>query len=294
MAALPLLLWVLPFALVRAPHFAQWSTSAFGRNLEYAYAARGIDADVLVFGDSTALYGIDAQAMSATLGVKVFNLPEIRPALEVTHDLALQQYLRQNRAPRLLVVYLPPWNLDFAHAAIRDAPYDGDEMLLRHGTLAEIAGFYREHALEMLSFPLRFYRVQSLSGLGALARPAVPPDVARLQGHLPIGTYQALPANCALSPALQQQAFQARTARELAARYSTATTRVLVYVAPMAACQGTQRWLAEDYRAIPAAVPHLLPPADVAQEGYFVHPNTAGVPVTTELLTEAVRPLLRP
>lgn len=290
-ALFSILLYLLPFLLVRAPHFDQWTYSAFGRDIEYGFNVRHVDADVLVFGDSTALYGIDTNAMSAALGSRVFNLPGIQPSVTVTHDIGLQHYLQHNRPPRVIVLYFAPWDLDFITQKFESATYDGDEMLLRHGTPRQLVKFYRTHLDQLLSFPFRFYRVQSFAGLRYLIHPRPgPPPMSVSGGHRPIADYPALLPNCAFPPS--RTLAGTASIRQLVARYTSQQTRVLVYVSPVADCRGAERLTRSDYTGFPAAPPRLLPSGDFVRDGFYVHPLPAGVQLATAQLTEAVRPLL--
>ena len=293
LAALLLLaavLYPLPFFLIRAPHFGQWSTSPYGRDLEYGITAQHIDADVLIYGDSTALYGLDPRRMSQELGVKVFNIPNVLPSLRVTGDLGLSRYLAANKPPRLIVLYLSPWDLDYTSMQSADILYDGDEMLLRHGTAAQIGAFYRTHPAEYLQFPFMFYRVNSLT---ALRHPdPSPPETALTGGHKQIPPHLPLPANCELPATRATTHLATETARALYTRFNTAATPVLVYIAPIPTCRNTATILANDFTHLPAAAPRLLPPADFVNDGYYAHPLNEYVPTVTDQLTEAVRRLL--
>lgn len=292
-AALFLLLYLLPFFFIRAPRYVEWTTSAFGRNFEYGFTATGIDADVVILGDSTALYGVDTRSLSQQLGVKAFNLPNIQSSILALGDIGFKRYLEHNRPPRVLVLYLAPWDLDFAHQPFNAAIYDGEEMLLRHGTFAELVSFYRIHFDELLAFPFKFYRVQSPSGLRYLFHPhASPPDVAATLGHLDRGLVPSLRPDCRFNQDFASRVFAYRSDQELIARYSTPQTRVLVQIAPIARCTGSARWLREDYAAIPAAPPRLLDPHDVIDDSFFAHLEPSGVPIATRNLAEALRPLL--
>ena len=285
LAAAALVLYPLPFLLMRAPHFERWSTSPYGRDLEYGMTARGVNADVLIYGDSTALYGLDPRQMSQELGVKVFNLPNLLPSLRVTGDLGLRRYLAANQRPRLIVFYLSAWDLDYAASKSRDILYDGDEMLLRHGSAGEIFSFYKSHASELLQFPFMFYRVNSPLGLQYLLEPRPDPLSAGSLGHLVLMTGNPLPPACSLPPVKTSL----ETARALVARYNTRGTRAIVYVAPLPGCRNAAALRVKNYSALQAESPRLLPPGDFLADGYYAHPSATHVGEVTDQLAEALR-----
>ena len=140
-------------------------------------------------------------------------------------DLGLRRYLAHNKPPRLIVIYLPPWHLDTAHLNSL-VTYDGDEMLLRHGTFDEITGFYRHHVREYLEFPFTFYRVNSLTGFWNLRLPDPElTDLARTQGHrdLPKGI-PAIRGQCTLPADYVNGHLPVGTARELVDEFNTGQT----------------------------------------------------------------------
>jgi hypothetical protein len=117
-------IWLLPFIFVRLPGFLRWSGSNYGSMLEYSFASSNANADVVIFGDSSALFGIDPLQMSAKLGLKTINLPNTMSSLPVTDDMALRQYLAHSAPPRLIVFYFAPWNLNFSNIDDPDKLFD--------------------------------------------------------------------------------------------------------------------------------------------------------------------------
>lgn len=294
-AALPfLLLYLLPFLLIRAPHFERWSASPFGRDLEYGITARNVDADVVIYGDSSALYGIDPVRMSHELGLKVFNIPNVFPSLIVTGDLGLRRYLQSNKPPRLIVIYTTAWNLDFSHAGV-DAAYEGDEMLLRHGSAGELARFYGPHLTELLRFPFLFYLFNSSLKWSTISGGAVlPPATESTLGHRIMQLTRPLPDACMLSPAHAQGGFPIQTGHQLVPQYSSPQTSVMVYVAPMPACSNVPDLARERYAELPAAPPLLLPPSVFVDDDSNAHPLDKKVSLVTDLLVAAIRARLAP
>src|SRR5271168_5144205 len=153
--AVPLTLYLLPLIALRIPGFERWGGSTYGPALDFGFRSPGQDADVVIFGDSSALYGIDPVQMSAALGVKVINLPNTAGSLPVTGDLALRRYLSTNKKPQLLVFYFAPWGLNYTHEE-SSAIFEGEEMLIRNGTWSEIFAFAKNHRTQSLVFPFQF------------------------------------------------------------------------------------------------------------------------------------------
>jgi hypothetical protein len=85
---LPLLIVYLGgFVIACMPGYERWSGSKWAPTLEYAFQTEGQNADIVVYGDSTALYGVDPLQMERDLGLKVVNLPNTMGRLPVVDDL---------------------------------------------------------------------------------------------------------------------------------------------------------------------------------------------------------------
>ena len=157
LAAVPLFVYFFGFALVRMPGFERWGGSLYGPSLDFGFAASGVDADVVIFGDSSALYDLRPLEMSAALGIKAINIPNTLGSLPVTDDMALRHYLNTNKPPRLIVFYFSAWNLDYSRHEDLHLIYEGEEMLARHGSVSQIFRFARRRPDGPLLFPLEMY-----------------------------------------------------------------------------------------------------------------------------------------
>ena len=89
-----------------------------GSALEYGFTASGVNADIILFGESSAVMGIDPRLAARSLGMKVINIPNSLGSLNVTGDMALSHYLRVNRRPKLIVFYLGAWHQLRARCAL--------------------------------------------------------------------------------------------------------------------------------------------------------------------------------
>jgi hypothetical protein len=138
----------------------------------YSLHARGLNCDVVIYGDSTALVGLDPSVIQAGTGLKTCNISEMQPVQRsVGSYFPLDEYLAHNKAPRFLltmwnpiafhptitpmqgyspegVVYAlqfhpgfylaraffmhPTWAANFSTLVIRSIIWDTDERLLTH------------------------------------------------------------------------------------------------------------------------------------------------------------------
>jgi hypothetical protein len=283
-------MWLLPFMLVCLPGFLRWSGSNYGPMLEYSFASRA-NADVVIFGDSSALFGIDPLQMSAQLGLKTINLPNTMSSLPVTDDMALRQYLSHNASPRLIVFYFSPWDLNFANVQNPDRLFDGEEMLLRHGSKRQIVDYSETHLREIAMFPFKFYTMNSVSvSLSGLWHWRQTPAIGPAMGHASLDLPQSkiLKRPCELRVSVMQNApFESGEALER--RYSTDKTKVLFFMAPIPSCVNDGTLATLPYSTLHAAPPKEMDPSFYDDDGYFSHLDGRGVPEATNSLIAAVR-----
>ena len=283
-------IWLLPFIFVRLPGFLRWSGSNYGSMLEYSFASSNANADVVIFGDSSALFGIDPLQMSAKLGLKTINLPNTMSSLPVTGDMALRQYLAHSAPPRLIVLYFTAWNSNFSNIDDPDKLFDGEEMLLRHGTLQQIVSYTASHLRELAMFPFKFYTANSVSkSFTHLLHWRQTPPIAPAMGHadLDLPSWKIMKSPCEIKVRVLREA-PFDSVEALAKRYSTQKTKVLVYMAPIPACANAQILATLPYSTLPAAPPREMDPSNYDDDGYFTHLDRHGVPEATDNLIAAV------
>ena len=286
---LPVLAYLAAFPLVRARSFEGWDPSKWGPVLDFAFNTGKQDADVVVFGDSSAFLGIDPRFVEGQLGLKTLVLPNTIGSLPVVGDRALRQYLVAHRPPRLIVLYFTAWDLDYAQAANRN-PFEGEEMLVRHGSRAEITRFAAKHPVEMLLFPLRLYStfgpdiLRSLNHPGDRAR-----NVEAAMGHVDdLEPSPSIDQRCTLPASLLATKGDA-SVHQLVHRYSTRQTQVMVYLAPVPQCSNTAPLLHRSFPAVAALPPASLPPASFVSDSYFAHMKPDAVPEASHLFSRAVQ-----
>jgi hypothetical protein len=266
----------------------------YGPALDYGFSVRHADADVVVFGDSSALFGFSPAEVAQALGVSVINLPNTYGSLPVTHDDALESYLHNNKPPRLIVFYLTAWELDFLHAAPNPHLFEGEDMLLRHGSMAEIGSYLAAHPESLLKFPFRFYLTVPKSSLSSKLRHRDFGAVAAAtHGHL---DYERRDAGL-LGPACKipgdfMSATRTASIEEMLRKYSGASTRTMVYLAPMPACGNSSALSQRSYLGGAVAPPKIMPAGYFGDDGSYAHLQPEAVHQTTQFLIDALRPVL--
>jgi hypothetical protein len=285
---IPALLWPVPFAIVRLPSYEHWSTSSYGAALEYGFDEHPKDADVVVFGDSSAFLGIDPRIVSATLGLKTVVLPGTVGSIPVTGDKSLQSYLEHNRPPRLIVFYFSAWNLDFTRMA-KGRYFEGEEMMLRHMTWREIAHFARKHPTEVLEFPFRLYSTFGPKLLQAkLHHVDRERAIGEALGHMDYKEpFPPLREPCSI-PAEYMNRSADDSVQDLVRRYKQLGLDVMGYLAPVPQCRNSAALQQKSFARLAALPPGTLPAMDFAADDYYAHIEPVAVPASSALFAEAV------
>ena len=289
--AVPLFGYLLVFPLVMFPRlgFDRWGGSKWAPVLDYSYEAKPSNADIVIFGDSSAFLGIDPKQIDRELGTHTVVLPNTVGSLQVTGDLALRHYLALNRPPRAIVFYFTPWNLDFRHSSPPEFLFEGEEMLLRNGKLKEIASFAFHHPQTFLEFPFQVNALLDFHAFRLALSTNRRQQVIAGRGHMdytdPIGP---IPLPCQLP---RQDLRSPETASIAASmrQYATPQTRVFLYLSPIPACNNANEVSTQQPRGVGAVGRHMLPPGWFAADGMYAHILPKHVTVDTQLFVDALR-----
>lgn len=280
----PLVAYIFPFVAERFSPLNSLSVSSWGYVLDYGYGRDNEKADIVVFGDSTAIYDIDTVRLSRNLGRKVITLPGTFGSLPVTGDSTLRRYLAGNPAPRLIVFYFAPWNLDVGSTA-NGWSYEGDEQVLRHDGLGEVWRLAVKHPQDMLAFPLRFYVTPSKMTLTGLRKA---PELKVLQGHVVYPHLDSLKQSCSL-PSTAMTERKAQFVLKLKSAFTSQRTKTLVYLAPIPNCKFASTVQGVRYPGLDAAPPVILPYQKFANDPFYAHVLAPFESEATDLLAGAIR-----
>ncbi|HEX9202270.1 MAG TPA: hypothetical protein VF865_22130 [Acidobacteriaceae bacterium] len=133
--------------------FMRHGASVWVQSNDAVFGMRDRDCDVLVFGDSTAMTGIDPDVVERNTGFKTCNIAVTNAVLAVTHNLTLNRYLANNARPRVLLVQLSPDGFEPESNVWHQTVYpEGLLELLRHGSPAERRRVLLTHPQEAIAF----------------------------------------------------------------------------------------------------------------------------------------------
>jgi hypothetical protein len=233
-----LLLLLIPFIflassliIVRAASFPVVSADPFLLNLDYAFNLKHVDCDVVIFGDSTALTGIDPKTIEKYTGLKTCNIAQSRSALEIVGLLALDEYLEQNAPPKYLIMQFSPETL--AHDGKNFFWPEGLTLLLRRKSVFEALPRLLAHPVQSYNFAIWAIKAK----VHAVFHP--PPDFTSMDAifHSHNGLLilpKAPQTTCSSNPPYAPPKLS--WVRMLREKYTVGNTRVLINVSPLPTC----------------------------------------------------------
>ena len=251
------------------------------------------DADIILFGDSTSAINVDPVRMSKDLHLKVLVLPNLATTLPVIGYDPLEEYLRANKQPRLIVFYLSAWDLNFMHDPFTPIVEEGVEMLLLHESWAKIFHYAFHHPEKMLMFPLHFYAAANGPGDLLYLREH---DTARVeQGHILNLPYpKPMKQSCIFDPKLFAKGFKDTTVREAISRFTRPGTQAMVFIAPLPNCKDIDLITSAQHPGLDIPPIQVLPPEDFREDSWQAHMLPGKIGPSTDYLESAIRQRLQP
>jgi hypothetical protein len=272
-----LLILVIPtliFMLIAIP-WTRYVRTAPGKwmmpAMDFRYSLKNMDADIVIFGDSTALVALDPAVMQPELHLSVVNLSSLGSIFNVQLDDMLEHYLRYNKPPKLIVVGLSPWNLR-QEPVTPENSFEGTVMLVRHGTWPEILHFVAAHPIVALHF--EFQVLQSLFTSFRHQDPNLHQELVEHRGFAPIDP-PALEYPCKIQKPYTDPAIPDGLAFHFYKKFSSPQTKVLVYMAPVPDCEGSEQFLSPHPHTawlVPSAV---VPAAHMCADGMHLEASAA-------------------
>ena len=149
----PLLAIPAGIALGRSDFFLHHGASVWVRSNDAVFDIQNRECDVVVFGDSTAMTGIDPERVETRTGYRTCNIAVTNAVLAVTGNLTLDHFLAHNAKPRVILIQLSPDDFQPENHAWHQTIYaEGMLEVLRHGSPREARRLLLSHPEEAIGF----------------------------------------------------------------------------------------------------------------------------------------------
>jgi hypothetical protein len=224
--------------------FMRHGASVWVQSNDAVFAMRDRDCNVLIFGDSTAMTGIDPDVVERDTGLKTCNISVTNSVLAVTHNLTLDSYLANNPDPRVLLVQLSPDGFQPESNGWDQTVYpEGMLELLRHGSPAQSRHELYTHPREAIAFAgyaagFTVYGLAKEAWFHATNRRPQEDTVTVHNGFFtpPSPARTSCEPGATFSNPKAGGTFPRTVVHQFQADYASRSTVVLVNVAPIPAC----------------------------------------------------------
>lgn len=150
---LPVLGIPLGVMLGSSDFFLRHGASVWVRSNDAVFDMQGRNCEVVIFGDSTAMTGVDPALVTERTGLRTCNIAVTNAVLAVTDNMTLDHYLAHNARPRAIVVQLSPDGFLQQNQSWRSTIYpEGLLEQLRHGASSESRKMLLSHPQETIAF----------------------------------------------------------------------------------------------------------------------------------------------
>ena len=150
MLLIPALFLASAIPIVRSKSFPVESGDPFLLNPDYAFSLKHVDCDVVIYGDSTALTGLDPTVVSRATGLSACNIAQAQSILHILGMLALDTYLKNNAPPKYIVMQFAPETLSRGRSDFFWP--EGLTLLLRKKSLFEALPILVRHPVQAYNF----------------------------------------------------------------------------------------------------------------------------------------------
>jgi len=308
----------LTLALYLACAFAFIQTSVFvthSSNISQIISAyrfshlKGIDADILFVGDSTAVVGVNPEIVEKITGLSSYNVSLTVGSFIAVGNILVDNYLKQNRPPRVIVLYIGPWTTpnrpeDMIHPddtefRLQYPSWEATFALINFAPRRQLVDYFL-HYPRQLEALMRWSAGQFWRGYdsGPAKQARITDAIETHRGWIPLATgvagvptYRGIPDGCryplwATEPDIDFiQSFRKR--------YETASTKVLVFISPIPDCDESLAYLRGVYAGLadrlPSPLPHRYFAYDTPRHNHLIE---AGSDVNSAAIGAAINQIL--
>jgi hypothetical protein len=269
---------MLPLVLARTRIYTRLSGYFFDSVIDYPFTLEGSRFDVVLYGDSAGLFGVDPRIVGKELGKSVVNLCRTVGILTMTGDYTLDSYLAHNHKPKVIVLYLSPRDTSISQKRSILGYYEGAMMIYRHGSLEDIGKLFASSPSSDLDFWSEVAQFSSIKSDLMMHKVAGRvQEVQASQGHLSYPPNPGLSDGCLLNTKIDGN-FDHSYVDHFVRKYGAMGIHVVTFIAPVPDCDRSLSYYQSALQHIAdnriGSLPHNL----IADDPTYVHPLAAAVP----------------
>jgi len=276
---IPILIFAFAILVVPTQRFAEHSGDPFLMTLGYGAQLRNADCRIAIYGDSTAMIGVNPELIQQRTGLSTCNIAETEGMTMINGTMVLDQFLEHNPAPRFLVFLYAPEDLDPQSQRKNTAVTTFEAVTYRFrqpNKLLSLIALMR-HPDDFFSWGIHGARW----AIDSIFTKPLPSETAllrfRTHGQSALKDYTMTPAACAMLPptAPPDKAWVS----DLRTKYSANGTTVLVDAMLLPACDPGLNYYPRELSGLIDNQVSALPIGDFYSGGRHVNP-TGSVPLS--------------
>ncbi len=269
---LPFLILAFAILVVPTERFAAHSGDPFLMTLGYGAQLHNADCRITIYGDSTAMIGVNPELIQKRTGLSTCNIAETEGMTMINDTMVLDQFLAHNPAPQFLVFLYAPEDLDPQSQRANTAVSTFEAVTYRFrqpNKLLSVIALMR-HPEDFFSWAIHGARWAITS---VFARP-LPPQTKllrfRTHGQSALKDQTMSPASCSMLPA--QSPPNRAWVNGLRLKYGVNGTTVLVDAMLLSECDPGLNYYPRELSGIIDNQISALPIADFYNGGRHVNP----------------------
>ena len=139
-------------SLAKSPGFTQLVPNPYVQVQDYPFSLNHADCDVLIYGDSAAMTGLDPGTIEQQTHLKTCNIAQMRPVVALLGTIPIDLYLEKNKRPKYLVIQMSPETFFFDHGWEKVSTFEPIMLLLRQRSGTSTDWELVKHPLQTLRF----------------------------------------------------------------------------------------------------------------------------------------------
>ncbi len=277
---------VVAFFLVPSNWFQMRAGNLYLANLGYATKLHDRNCQVLIYGDSGAMVGLDPAILLQRTGFSACNIAEFEGMTLVNQTLPLDIFLAHNPAPRYLIFLYAPSNLTISRSWSNIGTFEAISFRLQQRPDLSTAWLLVTHPSDTMKWVEGGLR---LALTRTKAKP-FPSSAAHLRerddGQLKVPTAHTLTA---CDPRVFTNLPDRAWLNRLRSQYTTPTTTVLIDAIPTATCNPNNAWNEQHLQGIvdDAPLPHY--PFNAYTEEGVEHTNAYGSQLISNFIADQLQ-----
>lgn len=272
MVLAPLLLFILAFRIIPSDWFVARSNSQYLANFGYGATLHNANCQVLLYGDSSAMVGLDPAAIQARTGLSACNIAEFEGMTQVSNALLVDRFLEHNPRPRFIVFMYTPEDLRNPRNWDGVSTFEATSFMVRHERNLHTAWLLATHPGNTFAWAEQGLR---MTAQRVRSKPFAP-SVYRLRDDTRGQLVMNFPSPADCDSVHRDLPPDPAWIGALRSKYAVAGTTVLIDATPTAPCDVSLPFYQQHLRGVVDNSPYIPIALDSYTDDGRLHANARG------------------